>query len=213
MKIYLDESGDLGWKFDLPFRHGGSSRCLVLTFLFLPVVRDNKPRKIIAGLYSKYGWVREKKASTATTNQRLEFCQHVVGLLKEYPDIKIDTIIANKTSLQSHIREDGNKLYNYMCGLVVPNYVEKEPVVEWIPDKRSIRVSSGNSLVDYLQIKLWFDCGYETKILDNPKESHTDYNLQFVDWVSHCVWLNFEHSAPDLLNILRPHIRIRRLFY
>ncbi|HVN97427.1 MAG TPA: DUF3800 domain-containing protein [Syntrophorhabdaceae bacterium] len=213
MKIYIDESGDLGWKFDLPFRHGGSSRNLALTLLFLPDIRDNKPRKIIAGLYSKYGWVKEKKASTASALQRIEFCELAIALLHKYPDIKIDVIIANKTNVQSHIREDGNKLYNYMCGLVVPDYVEQEPIVEWIPDKRSIKVTSGNSLADYLQIKLWFDCAYKTKIIDNPRESHIDYNLQFVDWISHCVWLHFEHSVSDPFDILQSHIRIRRLFF
>lgn len=28
--VYLDESGDLGWKFDAPYRSGGSSRYLTI---------------------------------------------------------------------------------------------------------------------------------------------------------------------------------------
>jgi len=33
MHVFLDESGDLGWNFEHPFRMGGSSRFLTLAFL------------------------------------------------------------------------------------------------------------------------------------------------------------------------------------
>ena len=31
VSVYLDESGDLGWKFDAPYRCGGSSRYLTIS--------------------------------------------------------------------------------------------------------------------------------------------------------------------------------------
>ncbi|WMN84132.1 DUF3800 domain-containing protein [Vibrio parahaemolyticus] len=33
--IYLDESGDLGWTFDSPYRRGGSSRYLTIASLIV----------------------------------------------------------------------------------------------------------------------------------------------------------------------------------
>jgi hypothetical protein len=38
--IYLDESGDLGWKFDGPYLGGGSSRYLTITALCVPPGKD-----------------------------------------------------------------------------------------------------------------------------------------------------------------------------
>jgi hypothetical protein len=35
IQIYLDESGDLGWRFDKPYRYGGSSRYLTIVSLII----------------------------------------------------------------------------------------------------------------------------------------------------------------------------------
>jgi len=98
--------------------------------------------------------MNEKKASTATVNQKILLCNKTVSLLQNYPDIKIDVITVKKQNVQAHIREDPNKLYNYMIGLVVPDYVKKEKTIIVHPDERSIKVKSGNSLEDFLKIKL-----------------------------------------------------------
>jgi hypothetical protein len=34
-KLYLDESGDLGWSFNLPNRNGGSSRFFRKSLIFI----------------------------------------------------------------------------------------------------------------------------------------------------------------------------------
>ncbi len=213
MKVYLDESGDTGWKFSHPFRTGGSSRFLCLAFLFVPSAHQKIPEKIIADLYKKYGWKNEKKASDASTNQKLEFCAAANQMLINHPEIKIDCIIASKEKVQSHIRTDPNKLYNYMCRLVVIDYVKHVPDFEFIPDKRTIKVESGNSLSDYLQTVLWFECCVKTKVLNNPQESHKHYNLQFIDWVAHCVWSHFEDSETRVFAEISQRIRIRKLFH
>jgi hypothetical protein len=213
MLIYLDESGDLGWQLELPHNNGGSSQYLVLTFLFLPDDLHNEPQDVISNLYRIHRWVREKKCSGATLTQKIRFCGSVVALLQNHPEIKIDAIVVKKANVLSHIRSDGNKLYNYMCGLVIPNYARKEKEVCFMPDIRSIKVKSGNSLAEYLQIKLWFDCKAATKIVSNPCESYKNYNIQFVDWVAHCVWTHFENSISKPFRILEPHIRVRRLYF
>jgi hypothetical protein len=192
VQVYVDESGDLGWIFSQPFRSGGSSRYLCLAFLFLPKALRKLPKQIIAGMYKKYGWLSEKKASSASPSQKMEFAQALVALLTAHPEIKIDCIVVKKENVRSHIRSDGNKLYNYMCRLVVCDHVSSRATIQFIPDKRSIKVESGNSLSDYLQTVLWFDCGTATQLVNNPQESHGNYNLQFTDWIAHCVWAHFE---------------------
>jgi len=213
MQIYLDESGDLGWNFDTPYRSGGSSRYLALAFLFLPQKHRNNPKRLIRDLYNKYRWSGEKKAGSATISQKIQFCKKAATMLQKNNEIKIDVIIVNKVNVQSHIQSDPNKLYNYMAGLVIPHYVGERKSVEFIPDKRSVKVKSGNSLTDYIQVKLWFDHNCETKIINNPCESHKNYNLQFVDWTAHCAWWKFEDSVEEPFNILSPHVNTRKLFF
>ena len=100
-----------------------------------------------------------------------------------------------------------------MCKLVICDHVTSEPEVEFIPDKRSIKVESGSSLSDYLQTVLWFECKAKTKLKNNPQESVRNYNLQFVDWIAHCVWAHFENGEKAVYSKLLPQIRVRQLFF
>ena len=213
MHVYLDESGDMGWKFTHPFRAGGSRRFLCLSFLFVPRIHRKKPKRIIADLYRKYGWHGEMKASAATQSRKLEFCMAMNQLLIREPSIKIDCIVAKKENVQPHIRTDPNKLYNSMCKLVMIDHVKLVPDFDFIPDKRSVKVESGNSLSDYLQTVLWFECGASTVIRNDPQESHKNYNLQFVDWVSSCVWSHFEDGETTVFKEIIRQIRVRPSFF
>lgn len=211
--IYVDESGDLGWQFNQPFRAGGSSRYLTVACLIVPSQHRRRPRKIITRLYRKFGWQSERKASDASRSQKTLFCRTAVDLLQQHPEIKLDVITVKKVNVQTHIRRDPNKLYNYMLGLVVPDYVAQETNFDLVTDERSIRVKSLNSLRDYLQVKLWFEIGCPTTVNHIPSDSSKNYSLQFVDWVAHCVWSNYEDGDDSFLKILRPVVRIRPLFF
>jgi len=44
--IFLDESGDLGWKLNSPYRNGGSSKFLTISYLISPITDIHLPRRI-----------------------------------------------------------------------------------------------------------------------------------------------------------------------
>ena len=167
----------------------------------------------MANLYKKYGWRSEKKASDATVAQKLEFCVSAKNLLQRCPEMKLDLITVKKSNVQRHIQEDANKLYNYMLGLVIPGYVVSEEEFALIADERSIKVKSMNSLKDYLQIKLWFEMNCSTCVKYYPISSDQSFALQFVDWVAHCIWEQYE-AGPDIFFAeLKDVARIRPLFF
>lgn len=118
-----------------------------------------------------------------------------------------------KSKVWAHIRQDPNKLYNYMLGLLLPDKIKRFPLVTLMPDERSIKVKSGNSLVDYLQIKLWFELKAKTKIECTPMDSSNVLNVQFIDYVANIIWNYYErgHDAP--FNILRSKISSTPLFF
>lgn len=181
--------------------------------MFLPKPHRKKPKRIVADMYRKYRWSEEMKASAATATQKAEFAANASNMLALFPDIKVDCIVAKKENVQSHIQGDPNKLYNYMCRLVIPEHVQTEAQVQFIPDKRSIKVKSGNSLSDYLQTVLWFDYAANTKLINCPQESHYNYNLPFMDWIAHCVWSHFEDGEEAVYSGLAPSIRVRKLYF
>jgi hypothetical protein len=93
------------------------------------------------------------------------------------------------------------------------DYVESVPEFVFVPDKRPVEVESGNSLSDYLQTVLWFEGGASTVIVSHPQESRKNYNLQFVDWVSSCVWSHFEDGEAVVYREISRNLRVRNLFF
>jgi len=69
--IYLDESGDLGWKLDKPYRYGGSSRYLTIASLIVDPSKKHLPKRLIKNLYIKFKWPPkvEKKWSEMGKNE------------------------------------------------------------------------------------------------------------------------------------------------
>ena len=114
MKVYLDESGDLGFNFRKPFRKGGSSRYLTIAFLLVPKDLSPLPKRIVKSLYrrKKRSPQNELKGGQLTVDEEVFFAGKTVKLLSKYPHVKVLAITVNKRKVKAHIRQDPNKLYN-----------------------------------------------------------------------------------------------------
>ena len=215
MQVFLDESGDLGWKLGSPYLQGGSSQFFTLALLVVDSDTGKYPKRLVKKLRKKYGMrsSREIKGSGLTPNQLVYFCEEVRKLRARHPTVEVETITVMKRNVQAHIRADSNKLYNYMINLCLPDLVQGESEVQFIPDPRTIKVASGNSMIDYLQTQLWFERGVETKLVQRAFESHQNLNLQFIDVIAHVVWSYHENSKADPYRILNQCISTRQLFF
>lgn len=134
-------------------------------------------------------------------------------LLSKYPQVKVLAITVNKRKVKAHIRQDPNKLYNYMIGLILLDRIKRQSRVSFIPDERSIKVASGNSLSEYLQVKLWFELNSKTVLENMPQESHKNLNLQFIDWSVHIIWQRYEDNNMTAFNVLKNRLSLRNLFF
>jgi hypothetical protein len=213
--VYLDESGDLGWKFDAPYRMGGSSRYLTLAALCVPPEKKHLPKRLLRNLYQDFNWPAsaEKKWSDMAANERAAFSARLVKLCAAHPDIHMHAITVKKERVAQHIRRDENKLYNYMTRLCLIDCMAAQDRVHFIPDARSIKVRSGNSLHDYLQTVLWFDLDKTTTLNTTPLDSHTCAGLQFADMVSGLIQHRFEDKRFENIRICIHHLQLKRLFF
>lgn len=213
--IYLDESGDLGWKFDAPYRYGGSSRYLTITTLITPKDKRDLPKRIIRKMYKKFNWntKEEKKWSQMSIEERDYFAQRAKLLREKHPDIRYFSMTVKKENVQSHIRNDGNKLYNYMIGLLLLEEMSHFKTVDFFPDPRSVKVESGNSMHDYLQTQLWFDKSANTNLTTTPAESSSNLNVQFSDMLSGVIQGHFEDGNSSPWHILASSVNVRRLYF
>ncbi len=216
MIIYLDESGDLGWNFSASYRRGGSSRHLTIASLAVTPSNKHRPKRLIKKLYRKFHWPTnvEKKWADMTVEERVFFAKKAHELQIKYPDdIKYLSITVKKEKVQPHIRTDANKLYNYMICLLLLDEMSKHESVTFVPDPRSIKVESGNSLHDYLQTQLWFDRKAPTKINTIPLDSVSSLNVQFSDMLSGIVQSHFEDGNSKPWTELRNNISFKTLFF
>jgi hypothetical protein len=213
--VFLDESGDLGWTFTAPYRNGGSSRYLTLGYLIIPQGKDYIPGRLVTSIYDKYGIkpTNEKKGADFSLKQKEFVAAEIVKVLNSNPDFRAGAITVKKEMVRSHIRDDGNKLYNYMIKRSALDLIYTSPHVRLVRDERSIKVESGNSCIDYLQITLWFEYSVETVIEDFPSPSHHHKPLIFIDWLTNIVWSHYEDGQSTPYGILSPKIKNQTLFF
>ena len=213
--VYLDESGDLGWRFDKPYRKGGSSRCLTISAIIVPEHKSYLPSRVIKKLYRKFAWDPKKEQKWGLMNeaQKDDFSKKCVEFVQKHNDISCHSITVYKPKVQPHIRKDANKLYNYMIGLMLIEELAKFEVVNFIPDPRSIKVQSGNSLSDYIQTKLWFEKNVSTMFRSNPIDSANCKGVQFVDMLSGIVQQHFEDQCSPRFDLIEKNTTIKKLYF
>lgn len=214
--FYVDESGDLGWSFGAPYRSkGGSSRYLTIATLLCPSEKKHFPKRLIRNLYDIFGWNPkvEKKWSDMTLREREQFAVETKNMIDKHPEIKLFAITVAKERVTGHMRKDSNKLYNYMIKLSLVDEMCQYDNVVLIPDARSIKVESGNSLHDYLSINLTYEKCVETDLQTQPCNSACTRNAQFADMLAGLVHHYYEDSHNNCWDILQGRIVSKHLFF
>jgi hypothetical protein len=160
-------------------------------------------------MYQKYKWKagKERKFIQLSANQRAEFATKAKDLCTKNPDIHIHVIVVKKQNVQQHIRADGNKLYNYMIKLALIKKMATHDVVTMVPDPRSLKVESGNSLHDYLQTELWFTEKAITTLISKPEDSSQSRGIQFADMISGIMQDRYEDNDARAARIILPRIK------
>ena len=213
--VYLDESGDLGFKFSKPYMHGGSSRYLTIAFFVVPNSKDKYLKRLVRKIYKKYNFQpgTEVKASDLNISHKNVIASEIKSLIKTHSDITVCSITVNKQGVYEHIKKEPNLLYNYMMKLSILDKVNHLSKFTLLRDNRSVKVSSGNSLAEYLQTTLWFEHGSETALIDKPSDSKQFLNLILTDWLNNIVWNYYEHKNESPFKILSPMLKNQTLYF
>jgi len=148
-----------------------------------------------------------------TSDERKEFATATKKLCDKHTDIKLRAIVVKKENVENHIRQDANKLYNYMIGLMLLDEMCLKDAVTFVPDPRSVKVASGNSLHDYLQTKLWFEKKTKTVLRTHPMDSKQHLTLQFVDMLAGLVQSRFENTHKENFEVLILVMKVKCLFF
>lgn len=198
--VYLDESGDLGFNFS-----SGSSKVFVVTFIETnleknqldKILKITKQRTIKKDKLKKI----EVKGTTATDRTK-KFLINLI--LKE--DIKIKSIVINKLGLYSNLRENKEKLYNWINGMILNECSNGE--IELIVDKRHKKNSFIEDYNQYIKTKI-----NSNSIKIQHKFSHSESGLQIVDVFCNSIFRAFEYDNLELYSLFKKKAKISKRFF
>lgn len=195
MQIFIDESGDLGRK----------GRYFVIAAL-LPK-NSKRIKNIIRRCCVEFGIdkpLEEIKGSLLKFPQR----QKLINCLLAKDDFRIVYIVADKSFLMPELFERKSVCFNYLTQHMLRQLIkEAKEDIELILDNRNVKVASGNTLRDYLEIEAITKWGFKHKIILRYMNSKESKNLQAVDVIANTIFQNYERNSTHSYRLLRPQIR------
>jgi len=206
MYVYLDESGDLGFR-------QGSTKYFTIAFV---IMENPVPfRRCVKRVKAKYHIPRDVELKGNTTRQIIK-----KDLLNRFAklDIEVYAITVKKKNVDPKLRKDTNILYNYVVGLPLVERILEEPpnasVVVNV-DRRIIAVTSGFNFNKYLRYKIWYEREREDLNLQiNHLDSHEAYAIQGIDIICNSIFRKYNSNNYKLFNIIQGKVKSdRRLFF
>jgi len=192
--VYIDESGDLGFNV-------GSSKFIVISALIVDnpqeldrIIKNMRRNKFKREL-SK---INELKAYKLYNSIRL----YMLKKLNSISNIKIFHVILEKRKVFSdYLKDDKNKLYNFVAGKLAKNILMNNINVDIKIDKSKGNIFLQKDFNDYFKKMLEENSeGIKCKI--EHGYSHSWSGLQFADLLAWCCFQKFENNDPSYLEKL-----------
>jgi hypothetical protein len=203
MRIYIDESGDLGWTLDKPNRNGGSSKFITITGIVIRTDEEKYISRFITEIYKKYNLTTniEKKGANFIPEHSNFITNQLHKIFTKSDSLKIISITVNKAKVFDSLRKDKNIFYNYVLGLLLKSEIVHHNDVEIVLDKRTIKVSHGESFPDYIKTEIWGQ-GLDINISCEFVESTKNKMIWFADWYANFIWRKHEDNESSTYDLL-----------
>ncbi len=205
--IFLDESGDLGFK-------NASSRWFLFTIALTskPRLLEKVTKKIWRNLRKKYKKMGELHAYHADNITRKRMLKNI----SEINDLKILSIILNKQKVHIDLQNQKNYLYNYTANLLLERLhksgaiKDKEPLHLYIDSRDTKKVLKEN-FINYLTKSMGSrrDCPFSVEL----HASHENKSLQAVDFVSWAIFRKYEKGDYEFYEIIKNKIVEEKLLF
>lgn len=189
--IFIDESGDLGMTGSKYFV---LSALIVNDFAFLQRAIKNMRRY-------KFQKELRKAQEIKATRSSAQIIKYMLFKLNEDQKAKVFYIVLEKKKIVSeYLRNNKDKLYNYVAGKLAKNLNLPDSIIEIRIDR-----SKGNQLPQYD-----FNNYFLMKLKPNDTQpkifhsySHAWPGLQFADILAWAAFQKFEHRNSEYLDILK----------
>lgn len=187
LQIFIDESGDLG------FNEG----YFVIAML---VAHDPKRLKNLVKNYCSKNRIEEIHACNLPFVEK----QKLINILTKQIDYNVSYIIADKMMITNkELFKSNNLLFNYLFSLLVKDVIKANTDDIFIYlDNRTQKVSSVNSLSDYIKLKALTEWGFTKSLRIEYYNSKTCKTVQIADLAANCVRRKYVHKKSDFYDRL-----------
>lgn len=102
----MDESGDLGWSLDAPYRRGGSSRFLTLGAVLCEPGTPKHPKRLIIKQKRRNQWDKnsERKWSQLSVTQKSRFAHDAANLTFRQAGVRYIGMTVRKVNVHDNLR-------------------------------------------------------------------------------------------------------------
>ncbi len=143
-----------------------------------------------------------------STLLKFEQKQDLLNKLATRADHEIFILVADKKHLTFELSDKNRNIgYNYLSGILVKRIVRKyDDDICFTFDGRSTKVTSRDSLLDYLRIKSNIEWGYKHNLDLRQSDSRSVYCLQAADLLANVSYRAYRDDKHHLLDIAKPRI-------
>lgn len=205
--IFLDESGDLGFS-------KKSSRWFLVTIAISKDARciEKIVRKVWRSLRKKYKHIGELHASNEKDITRSK----MLHMIMEYSDIKIMTVILDKSKVYIDLQNQKNYLYNFTANILLERLHNRDifthgETIDLIVDRKDTKKSLRENFVNYLTNSM--NKRRTEKFTVVLHASHENKSLQAVDFISWAIFQKYEKGNFEFYEIIKNKIIDERLLF
>jgi hypothetical protein len=203
--IYLDESGDLGFKLNNSSK--GSSNYFVIS-LYETNLEEKQLKKFIK--ISKQRTIKKKTKKSAeikgfSTNIKTKdfLLNH---LIKNDINCKLFSIVVNKNNIPVSKKYDLRIFYHHICKEILSEITSNN--LNLILDKKDVKEEFTRDLIDYLET-----CFIESNFKVSCDFSHNHSGLQIVDLIANSTFRRFEREETVLFSIFENKLILKKYYF
>ncbi|MCR4376531.1 MAG: DUF3800 domain-containing protein [Rhodospirillales bacterium] len=201
--IYIDESGEFGTA-------DRSSNFMLIAALATQYPKSLKKRvwKVKAQLISQ-GWPKdiEIKGTSLWSSKHNPRIPEAISKKREYwvtemlnaithAPVQVFYGVAKKSNVSDHIMNAPYGIaYNWLAGkMLVRSYPLYKGSLNITVDQRSKETHHKMKFDGYIETQLYTECGHNEDLSITHAESHDEFGLQAVDFISWSLFRHFEHN-------------------
>ena len=128
-------------------------------------------------------------------------------------DYSIAYLVADKKHIEPKLFAQKNLTFNFLFGVLVKSFIKSyKDDMDICVDNRTVKVTSLNSLTDYIQIEAVTKWGFGQTLTMNLRDSKACNLLQAVDVVSNSIFAHYNYSSSGLYHLNDGHFIRHQLF-